>query len=57
MAGETPGPPKFDACELVIPLQTDYPSPKLIRVTLQQHNTYIPLMAHAWGGIEMLEVV
>jgi len=50
MAGETLGPPKLDACELAIPLQTGYHSPTLIRVTPQQHNTYTPPMAHAWGG-------
>ena len=49
MAGETPRLPKLNDCELVIPLQTGYHSPILIRVTPQHHNTYTPAMAHAWG--------
>ena len=49
MAGETPSLSKLNPCELVVPLQTGYHSPTPIRVTPQQHNTYTPPMAHAWG--------
>ncbi len=57
MAGDTPRLPKLNAYELVIPLQTGYQSPTLIRVTPQHHNTYTPAMVHAWGGVGVLETV
>ena len=56
MAGETPGLPKLNACELVIPLQPGYHSPTLIRVTPQNHNTYPPWPMHG-VDVGVVEVV